>query len=411
MFKAGKCTAYIYGADGTRLKKIAANTATSAACQAVTPTTAGATTTLTFGMVEFRNYATPAEDLFTYPLPNLRVHHFVSASVLKHHTEVLHRDHQGSVVAMTGVDGLRDEVSLFKPFGVQTSWTDPAAKPEDRGYIGERFDADAGLQYLNARYYDPKLAMFLQPDWWEVMQPGVGVNRYAYAGNDPVNGMDPGGHTYDNPNWFDKALNAVGNWIDSAICGGSCQRDSITQLGGVVAGIAIPGIHQANQAASAYDKGQYVVAATHEVAGMAEVALAVATFGESQILTATPKLTMVERKLAQVTINRYTHTAAVLARVKQLESQGLTVTTEVTFSVDGQVARIDIVASENSMPLFAEEIKTGNGVLERNQPTVFPKIADGTAVPRGGKAANAGFIVGQPLGSTTGPIPFSIRGK
>ena len=25
---------------------------------------------------------------------------------------------------------------------------------ETKGFIGERFDADAGLQYLNARYYD-----------------------------------------------------------------------------------------------------------------------------------------------------------------------------------------------------------------------------------------------------------------
>ena len=36
--------------------------------------------------------------------------------------------------------------------------------------------------------------MFLQPDWWEVMQAGVGTNRYAYAFNDPVNGRDPTGH-------------------------------------------------------------------------------------------------------------------------------------------------------------------------------------------------------------------------
>ncbi|MCP5355242.1 MAG: hypothetical protein H6903_08585, partial [Rhodobacteraceae bacterium] len=37
------------------------------------------------------------------------------------------------------------------------------------------------LQYLNARYYDPRLAMFIQPDWWEVTQPGVGTNRYSYS--------------------------------------------------------------------------------------------------------------------------------------------------------------------------------------------------------------------------------------
>jgi RHS repeat-associated protein len=66
--------------------------------------------------------------------------------------------------------------------------------PETKGWIGERHDGDAGLQYLNARYYDPQLGMFLQPDWWEVMEVGVGTNRFSYSFNDPVNGSDPTGH-------------------------------------------------------------------------------------------------------------------------------------------------------------------------------------------------------------------------
>jgi RHS repeat-associated protein len=59
---------------------------------------------------------------------------------------------------------------------------------------GERYDDASGLQYLNARYYDPRLAMFIQPDWWEVMQEGVGTNRYSYSFGDPVNGRDPSGN-------------------------------------------------------------------------------------------------------------------------------------------------------------------------------------------------------------------------
>ena len=70
----------------------------------------------------------------------------------------------------------------------------PLTLAETKGFIGERFDDGAGLQYLNARYYDPRLGMFLQPDWWEVTSPGVGTNRYSYSFNDPVNGRDPGGH-------------------------------------------------------------------------------------------------------------------------------------------------------------------------------------------------------------------------
>ncbi len=50
------------------------------------------------------------------------------------------------------------------------------------------------MQYLNARYYDPELGRFIQPDWFEVTQAGVGTNRYAYSGNDPVNLTDPGGN-------------------------------------------------------------------------------------------------------------------------------------------------------------------------------------------------------------------------
>jgi hypothetical protein len=42
----------------------------------------------------------------------------------------------------------------------------------------------------------PSQAGFLQPDTWDPMLPGVDINRYAYAGDDPVNGSDPGGHAW-----------------------------------------------------------------------------------------------------------------------------------------------------------------------------------------------------------------------
>ncbi len=61
------------------------------------------------------------------------------------------------------------EKATYKPFGEQSEWLSPTqGEPESKGWIGERFDADAGLQYLNARYCDPELGMFLQPDWFEV---------------------------------------------------------------------------------------------------------------------------------------------------------------------------------------------------------------------------------------------------
>ena len=37
-------------------------------------------------------------------------------------------------------------------------------------------------------------ARFISPDDWDPTLPGVGTNRYAYSGNDPVNKSDPNGH-------------------------------------------------------------------------------------------------------------------------------------------------------------------------------------------------------------------------
>jgi RHS repeat-associated protein len=65
-----------------------------------------------------------------------------------------------------------------------------------KAYINERFDPETGLQYLHARYHDPSLGRFLTPDTWDPILAGVDINRYAYAGNDPINGSDPAGHNW-----------------------------------------------------------------------------------------------------------------------------------------------------------------------------------------------------------------------
>jgi RHS repeat-associated protein len=80
-----------------------------------------------------------------------------------------------------------------------------------KGYINQSYDSETGLEYLNARYYDSTLGRFLNPDTFDPTVPGVGTNRYAYSGNDPINASDPGGH---DPVW------ATG-WNDSLYTGGS----------------------------------------------------------------------------------------------------------------------------------------------------------------------------------------------
>ncbi|MEQ1901408.1 MAG: RHS repeat-associated core domain-containing protein [Devosia sp.] len=78
----------------------------------------------------------------------------------------------------------------------------PLSPTEPKSFIGERTDPETGLTYLHARFYDAFLGRFLSPDWWEVAEPGVGTNRYAYAANDPVNGSDGNGHTAISLSWL-----------------------------------------------------------------------------------------------------------------------------------------------------------------------------------------------------------------
>lgn len=97
--------------------------------------------------------------------------------------------------SITDTTSDEDLSKCYTPFGLEsTVQKDAAIHTESESFIGERFDPEAELMYLNARYYDPTLGLFLQPDWFEVTKQGVGTNRYSYSFNDPVNLKDPNGN-------------------------------------------------------------------------------------------------------------------------------------------------------------------------------------------------------------------------
>jgi RHS repeat-associated protein len=102
----------------------------------------------------------------------------------------LGKDHLSSNrLAIDGASGAASSRIPYGPYGKPTS-----SPPISKSYINERYDAETGLQYLHARYYDPLLGRFLSPDTWDLILSGVDINRYAYAGNDPINGSDAAGH-------------------------------------------------------------------------------------------------------------------------------------------------------------------------------------------------------------------------
>ncbi len=144
--------------------------------------------------MEIRNYGQGSSEIVTR-------HADATVREVNGTQSLLARDHLASVLLVTDATGLAARTTSYIPYGEIADETvlNAAVETESKGFIGERYDADAGLQYLNARYYDPALGLFIQPDWFEVTMRGVGTNRYMYSGGDPVNGSDPGGNVTYNP--------------------------------------------------------------------------------------------------------------------------------------------------------------------------------------------------------------------
>jgi RHS repeat-associated protein len=71
--------------------------------------------------------------------------------------------------------------------------------PVSWGYTGEHWDANVGLLYLRARWYDPTVGRLTQADRI-VPNPlnSQAWNRYAYGLNNPLRYTDPSGYCADN---------------------------------------------------------------------------------------------------------------------------------------------------------------------------------------------------------------------
>jgi RHS repeat-associated protein len=65
------------------------------------------------------------------------------------------------------------------------------------GYAGQWWNSSLQSYQLRARSYDPASAQFLGPDTFEgTIQQPESRHRYSYAHADPINGLDPSGHSF-----------------------------------------------------------------------------------------------------------------------------------------------------------------------------------------------------------------------
>jgi RHS repeat-associated protein len=104
-----------------------------------------------------------------------------------------HQDHLGSSRVITSETGENLDQVYYDPFGATSA--DVGGMSVSHKYTSQEFDAETGLYYYNARYYNPALGRFISADTI-VPSPSnpQALNRYSYVLNNPMIYADPTGH-------------------------------------------------------------------------------------------------------------------------------------------------------------------------------------------------------------------------
>jgi RHS repeat-associated protein len=103
-----------------------------------------------------------------------------------------HSDHLGTNTFLTDPKGLPYQFFLNLPFG------ETMAEQHSEGYFqspykfnGKELDKETGLYYYGARYYDPRISLWLSVD--PLVSKNKGVSPFAYCLNNPIVNIDPNG--------------------------------------------------------------------------------------------------------------------------------------------------------------------------------------------------------------------------
>lgn len=152
----------------------------------------------------------------------------------------LHRDYQGSILAITNDTGAVVEKRLFDAWGLLLKVQNGAGVNLvgltffDRGYTGHEHLQSVGLINMNARLYDPKLHRFLSPDNY-IQEPynTQNYNRYAYCINNPLKYTDVTGNIFGIDDLLISAI-IIGALIGTTSYGIQCVITGKISAGGLI---------------------------------------------------------------------------------------------------------------------------------------------------------------------------------
>ena len=123
---------------------------------------------------------------------------FIDTGTTTSATSYVHPDHLGSTHVVTNASGTVAQALDYYPYGNER--IDSGTDVSQRQYIGQYFDEESELSYLQARYMDPAKGQFLSQDPMFLGDPRAQalrnpqtLNSYIYANGNPITLKDPTG--------------------------------------------------------------------------------------------------------------------------------------------------------------------------------------------------------------------------
>jgi len=176
---------YTYDPNGRRVRSFNSGT--------------GVTTTYVYAGINVIHEVTSTESTDYLYANGMRIAKKTGATV-----KYFHSDHLGSTRLVTDSSGQPTFESDYKPFGEDAN----ATGTEKYAFTGQYNEADIGLYYFGARWYDASLGRFISEDPIKgSMLSSQSQNPYVYCMNNPLRFVDPTGmacqHEFRDGGWVD----------------------------------------------------------------------------------------------------------------------------------------------------------------------------------------------------------------
>ena len=163
---------FLYDGEGNRIEQV------------VQQTGVGETDTVYVGGLEEVTTTTPSGG---QPSTSVTAYYGGLALSVNGTLSFLVSDGLGTATEALTTSGQVSASRLYTPYG--SSRYASGTFPTDQGFTGYRNDTATGLDYANARYYDPAAGQFGSAD----PSGGSGLNGFGYVGGNPETATDPSG--------------------------------------------------------------------------------------------------------------------------------------------------------------------------------------------------------------------------